>query len=196
VLKSKTLVAAIAAIVVLAPRVCAEDANPRKALESAYTEYDKAAKQGVPGVHKWCETNLAPDFTMAFQDGNALNRDQYLEMMQRLIANPAPAWKDVKSQKSRIKKVEPQGTDFVVTVDISTTYLTKNPKRKEITLERPYRETWAKVGDAWKVRRCEELAPKPVVAKTDQGKPKRPDFPNPRNGSPNANIPIRRPGYP
>ena len=175
----------------------ADDTSPRKLLETAYSTYDKAAAEGIPGVHKWCEENLGPEFSMVFLDGNTLSRQQYLDMMQRLIANPGPGWKDVKSQKSRIKKLEMQGQDAVVQVEIATTYLTKNPKRKEIVLERPYRETWTKVGEVWKVKRCEEMEPKSAAPdKSGANKSKRPDFPTPRGNSPAGTVPVRRPGYP
>lgn len=174
-----------------------EDNSPRKQLQAAYVIYDKAVKLGMPGMQKWCEENLAPEFSIVFADGNTLNRKQYLEMLDRLVKNPAPAWKDVKGQKTRLKKLAMQAADAVATVDIETTYATKNPKRRQISLERSYKETWTKVGDTWKVKRTEEIEPKPVaVAKPGSDRPRRPDFPNPRGGGQRGPYPGGRQGYP
>lgn len=183
-------------LVLVAPAVRAEDPLPRKQLQAAYSAYDKAAKEGMPGMQKWCGENLSPDFFMQFLDGNKLNRKEYLDMIDRLIKVPAPAWKNVKAQKTHIKKLSVQAADVVALVDIETTYETKNPKRRTLTLDRPYKETWTKVGDAWKVKRSEELEPKKAPEPKRGGENPRPQqMPTPRGGLQRAPIP-GRPGYP
>lgn len=176
--------------------VRAEDPVPRKQIQAAYSTYDKAVKDGMPGMQKWCETNLAPDFSIVFLDGNKLNRKEYLDMIDRLIKTPAPAWKNIKAQKTRIRKLGMDAADVVAMVDIETTYETKNPKHRAISLERPYRETWTKVGETWKVKRSEELAPKqPEEPKRGGGGQQRPNMPTPRSGTSRQPYP-GRPGYP
>jgi len=156
---------------------------PKKELQVVYSTYDKAVKAGMPGMQKWCEENLAPDFTIVFLDGNKLDRKQYLEMLDRLVKNPAPSWKDVKSQKTRITKLALQSGEAVATVDIETVYDTKDPKHRQIALERPYKETWTKVSDVWKVKKTEEMEPKVVAApKPGQDKGRRPSSSFPRGG--------------
>lgn len=170
---------------------------PKKEIQNVYATYDKAVKAGMPGMEKWCEENLAPDFSIVFLDGNKFDRKQYLEMLDRLVKNPAPAWKDVKGQKTRIRKIELQSGDAVATVEIETVYETKNPKHRQISLERPYKETWTKVGDTWKVKKTEELEPKPVpVKKPGAERGTRQNFPNPRGGGMPRGYPGGRYGYP
>ena len=191
---SSLLLAIACALPVLPLR--ADNVLPRKDLQAAYATYDKAAKEGMTGMQKWCGENLAPDFSMVFLDGNKLSRKEYLDMMQRLIATPAPAWKNIKSQKTRIQKLAADAENIVATVEIETTYETKNPKHRTISLERPYKETWTKVGDAWKVKRSEELTPKPVQEQKRNEGSRRPNTQMPRGGMPRSPYPGARPGYP
>jgi hypothetical protein len=191
------LVSFLLVLPALASALGAENPIPRKELQSAYATYDKAARDGMPGMQKWCDDNLSPDFSIVFLDGNTLNRKEYLDMIDRLIKVPAPAWKNIKSQKTRIKKLSLDSSDVVAMVEIETTYETKNPKHRTISLERPYRETWTKVGDTWKVKRSEELKPKPLPeAKRGGSGQRRPESPMPRGGNGRYPFPGGRPGYP
>jgi hypothetical protein len=155
----------------------AEDGAPRKAIEAGYKEYDKMVLKGMTGMQKWCEQYLAPEFTLVTTDGNSMNHKQYTDMLDHLVKNPSPGWKDIKSQKTHIKKLTMNGADAVALVEIETTFLSNAPKRPRFQWEKTYQETWSKVGEAWKVKRSEEIetkkAEKPANTKPD--KPKMPD---------------------
>lgn len=185
-------ITSLIALVSCCPMIArSEDAAPRKPLEAAYKEYDKAALKGMPGMQKWCEENLAVEFTLLFADGNIMKRKQYLDMMDRLVKTPSPNWRDVKAQKTRIKKLAMIGADAVALVEIATTFAPSEPRRPRVELETSYRETWTKAGETWKVKRSEEIeAKKPEAEKPVVNKPRQPNRPpgvrRPNTGYPNV----------
>ena len=177
------------------PVRAAEDAEPRKAIQAGYKEYDKMALKGMSGMQKWSEQYLSPDFTLVLTDGSTMNHKQYTEMLDRMVKAPAPAWKDVKSQKTHIKRLTMTGSDAVVLVQIETTFSSNLPKKPRFEWDKTYQETWSKVGEAWKVKRSEEIEVK-KPEKAVNNKPERPKAPDNRNPQNRRQTPNGMPPHP
>jgi hypothetical protein len=86
-------------------------------------------------------------------------------MCETMMRKPDPTWKGVKKQKVTIDELVMDGKNAVATVTSKGLYRTTDTAGRygakgaehEMTMVMRFRETWTRVGSAWKVSKSEGL---------------------------------------
>jgi len=121
---------------------------PKAELEQKYHALNAAIlKSDLVGVTDWVKSNCTKDFAYASYQKNVYKFDGYLAELSQEIQSTSRVTKSTMT----VRTVEPQGSDYLVTVVTEFQGVVNVDARKmTLTDASVTQDTWRKIGPAWK----------------------------------------------
>jgi hypothetical protein len=135
----------------------ADDAAVRRAFQGVYAQYSSAFRSGnSKAAVRLLQTTATPDFTTRSRGGQVTTRQQMIRQLQK---GPMGIPKGGKITMNLVN-LKVNGNTAVSTSARKVTASQKDPQGKShtFTVNSVSRDSWVKVGNAWKMKKSEEVS--------------------------------------